>query len=248
MKGLILAAGKGERLNNQPTRINKCMIKINGKPVIAYSLECAAGAGVEEIVVVVGYRAEDIINTIGTAYKNTKIRYVIQWKQEGLVHAIECAREALAGEDFLLILGDEIMINPRDSEMIKEYKKDKNMFGLCGVLWTGNPDQIRKTYTLDLDGDNRIRQLVEKPGKPFNNYQGTGHCVFNNKIFEYMEITPINPQRNQKELPDLIQTVINKGNIVKSFLICDRYVNINAREDIRAAEEATGCSHTPHML
>ncbi len=60
---------------------------------------------IDEIIIVVGYRAEEIINTYGTQYKNKKIKYVIQWERKGLVHAIECAKEAVGGDDFLLLPG-----------------------------------------------------------------------------------------------------------------------------------------------
>ena len=69
-----------------------------------------------------------------------------------------------------------------------------------------------------------------------NNIMGTGNCIFNSEIFSYINQTPINQKRGEKELPDLIQCAIDEGNIVKSFKICDHYVNINAPEEIKKAE------------
>jgi NDP-sugar pyrophosphorylase family protein len=59
-----------------------------GKPLIQYSLENALAAGVEEIVIVVGYRAEDIINHFGISFQGVLMRYVIQSECRGLVNAI----------------------------------------------------------------------------------------------------------------------------------------------------------------
>src|SRR3990170_2940342 len=111
MKALILAGGRGKRLDDLSIQNNKCMTKINGRPAIEYNLDNAVDSGVDEIIIVVGYRAEDIINYLGNKYKNKRLSYVIQWEQRGLVHAIECSKEALAGDDFMLLLGDEIMVN-----------------------------------------------------------------------------------------------------------------------------------------
>ena len=65
MKALILAGGRGKRIKEAHKDKNKCMITINGKPLIEYSLDCVAQTGVSEIVIVVGYKAEEIINTYG---------------------------------------------------------------------------------------------------------------------------------------------------------------------------------------
>ena len=95
LKALILAGGRGKRLENVTSNINKCMLPFNKRPLIQYSLENAVMAKVTEIVIVVGYRAEDIINNIGTHYKNIAIKYVIQKEQKGLVHAIESTCNAI---------------------------------------------------------------------------------------------------------------------------------------------------------
>jgi dTDP-glucose pyrophosphorylase len=235
MKALILAGGRGKRLDELSVERNKCMIPIKGRPVIEFSLSCAVATEVDEIVIVVGYRAEEIINTYGTSYKGKRISYVIQWEQKGLVHAIECAREAIGGDDFLLLLGDEVLVNPRHQAMLDEFHRD-NLFIICGVLTVENKELIKRTYTLIQDDHRIMYRLVEKPRNPFNHFMGTGDCVFSNGIFDYIEVTPIHYERKEKELPDLIQCAIDDGKIVKSFLICDKYSNINLEDDIQVAE------------
>lgn len=235
MKALVLAGGRGKRIDELSAKQNKCMIRINGRPAIEYSLESAASADVEEVILVVGYRAEEIINGYGNRYRDKRLRYVIQTEQKGLVHAIECAREAIDGDDFMLLLGDEILVNGRHQALLNEFRKGE-VFALCGVLSVEDREIIKRTYTLILDGNNNIYRLVEKPRNPLNNYMGTGDCVFKNDIFNYIEYTAVHHQRNEKELPDLIQCAIDDGKVVRSFTICDRYTNINSKEDILAAE------------
>jgi len=235
MKALILAGGRGKRLDDLAVTLNKCMIHVNGRPVIEYNLDYVANTNIEEIVIVVGYGAEEIINHLGIFYKNKKIKYVIQAEQKGLVHAIECARETIAGDDFMLLLGDEVLINPRHNAMIEEYKKSE-VFAICGVLQVYNQESIKRTYAIIQNDDRIIYRLVEKPRTPLNNYQGTGCCIFKNRIYDYIDFTPIHHERKEKELPDLIQCAVDDGMIVKSFIICDKYSNINTKEDIAMAE------------
>jgi dTDP-glucose pyrophosphorylase len=236
MKALILAAGRGKRLKENTDQQNKCMLVLLGKPVIEYTLDIISTIDdIDEIVIVVGYMAEDIVNRYGTSYKGKKIKYVIQSQQKGLVHAIESAKHTINGDDFMLFLGDEIMLNPRHHLMIDEFKKEK-LFSICGVFVEKNKERISKTYAIMQDEQRRIFRMIEKPRKPLNDWMGTGNCIFRNEIFSYIERTPINPSRGEKELPDLIQCAIDEGNIVKSFNICDWYTNINSEEDLGEAE------------
>jgi dTDP-glucose pyrophosphorylase len=235
MKALILAGGRGKRLDDLSANNNKCMIKIRDRHVIEYSLDNAISADVTEIIIVVGYRAEDIINHFGNSYKGKKLKYVIQWEQRGLVHAIERAKDVIGNDDFILLLGDEIMLHPKHKEMVDEFNRS-NPFALCGILHVEDKEMIKRTYTLIQDENNRIHRLIEKPRNPLNNLQGTGDCVFNRNILNYIDITPIHHERNERELPDLIQCAIDDGKIIRSFNICEKYTNINTRDDIRIAE------------
>lgn len=237
MKALILAGGRGNRINEFSENQNKCMIPFMGKPLIEHNLGQVTDKSISEIIIVVGYRAEDIINYYGTSFRNKRIRYVIQHEQKGLVHAIESAKDYLDGEDFCLLLGDEVMINSRQSEMIKIFCNDSKIFGICGILKAEDISQISKSYAIVMDKENKILRLVEKPKKPINEFQGTGHCIFKNQILNYFEKTPIHYERKEKELPDFIQCAIDDGMLIKAFKICDKYINVNSREDLELAEK-----------
>ncbi|MFH1771969.1 MAG: nucleotidyltransferase family protein [Candidatus Omnitrophota bacterium] len=238
MKALILAGGRGKRLGGITDYTNKCMLSIGGKPLIEYSLDCVSNLDIlTEIVIVVGYKADEIINRYGNDYNCKPIRYVIQQEQRGLVHAIECAQEAVGKDDLMLMLGDEFMVNPKHQEMAGVFQKE-DLFGVCGVIEVEDVSLIKKTYSIIQSNENQIYRLIEKPSNPMNNIMGMGNCIFKNEIFSYIPHTPINQKRAEKELPDLIQSAIDEGNKVKSFLLCDKYVNVNVSQEI---EEAKSC-------
>ena len=231
MKALILAGGRGKRMEKHSAESNKCMLAFGGKPLIQHSLDHCVRIAPEEIVIVVGYLAEQIINYYGNSYKGLRIRYAIQIEQCGLVHAIETAAPFLGASDFMLFLADEVLLNPNHLAMIEEYREG-GIFALCGVTVPESPEEVRKTYAVLEDERGRILRLVEKPRRPVNRFQGTGNILLSNGILEYIACTPINQLRKERELPDLIQCAIDDGHIVKSFPVGGRYVNVNLPSDI----------------
>lgn len=232
MKGLVLAGGRGSRLESLTEGKNKCMYELGGRPLIEYSLRNAIRAGVSELVIVVGYKAESIVNRYGNSYQGRPIRYVIQAERKGLVHAIECSKDTLDGSDFMLFLADEVLFEPKHQDMINHFT-NRGIFALCGAVWVEDTSEIRNTYSMIFEErTNRIFRLIEKPRKPPNSLMGTGNCIFKNAIFEYIPHTPINQQRGEKELPDLIQCAIDVGMPVEFFDIGAEYVNINTINDI----------------
>lgn len=232
MKVLMLAAGRGKRLGAVSEGANKCLLEFAGKPLIEYSLEAACKLKqVSEIIMVVGYRSEDILSRYGKRYQGKNIRYVFQGEQLGLVHAIACAAETLAGDDFMLMLGDEFMVNPHHPEFLEAFGRE-NVFALCGVITVADKELIKKTYGVIQGEGGRVIRLIEKPAYPPDHTMGTGNCIFKNKILEYIPHTPINQKRREKELPDLIQCAIDDNHTVRIFPICREYVNVNTPQDL----------------
>lgn len=236
MKALILAGGRGKRMEEHSAESNKCMLLYGGIPLIEHSLNHCACIAPEEIIIVVGYLAEQIINYYGNSYQGLRIRYAIQQEQRGLVHAIETAAPFLGNSDFMLFLADEVLLQPNHPAMIEEFHRG-GVFALCGVTVPESPEEVRKTYAVLEDQRGRILRLVEKPRKPLNQFQGTGNILLSNGILEYIACTPINQLRKERELPDLIQCAIDDGHIVKSFPVGGRYVNVNLPADIEAQME-----------
>lgn len=235
MKALVLAGGRGRRLEARSAERNKCMLEFAGRPLIEYSLDHCASIAPDEIVIVVGYLAEQIINHYGNAYRGIRIRYAIQREQKGLVHAIETAAPFLGQSDFMLFLADEILLEPNHAAMLERYRRG-DVFGLCGVTFPADPRAVTNTYAVLEDQEGRILRLIEKPRRPLNDCQGTGNILFHHGILDYLARTPINQGRNERELPDLIQCAIDDGHIVRSFVVGGRYININTPAQVVEAE------------
>jgi NDP-sugar pyrophosphorylase family protein len=237
LKALILAGGRGKRLGEYTDDFNKAMLEFGEKPLIEYSLINAVNLAVQEIVIVVGYMAEQIINAFGNRYRDIPIKYVIQREPQGLVHAIECSRPTIEQADFILLLADEFFVNPEHITFLRFFRENQ-AFAACGVVNVDDPSRIGKTYSVLAEAQSkRIFRLVEKPKNPMNNLMGTGNILFKNDIFDYIPLTPINQLRQEKELPDLIQCAIDDGKPVLYFPLASTYVNVNTPEDILILKE-----------
>ena len=234
MKAVMLAAGKGNRLKIHGNVTNKCFVKVCNRPLLEYALDFINPSFFTELIIVVGYNAEYVINYIGTSFHGVKVSYIHQEHPRGIVDAIKFAYEAIACEEFLMMLSDEIIIDPRISHMI-EYFNNGDFDGICGVTHE-SAERISVSYSLRTDDKNKILQVQEKPAMPFNSLCGTGLCIANRSLLELVFSTPVNNERNEYELCDWLQLGIDQKLRLQSFVVGSRSFNINTNADIIEAE------------
>lgn len=106
---VIMAAGKGTRLKS---RRPKVLHEIGGRPLVAHVIGAASQfVGPDRIFVVVGHQAERVREAVGA----TGVQFVEQAEQRGTGHAIQCAREAIAGFDDVLVLSGDVPLIRRET-------------------------------------------------------------------------------------------------------------------------------------
>ena len=93
IKAVVLAAGKGTRLRTEGVDLPKVLRQAAGRPLLGYVLEELSFLEKEDVVLVVGYEREKVL----AAYP--EYPHAVQEPQQGTGHAVQCAREALAGFD-----------------------------------------------------------------------------------------------------------------------------------------------------
>ncbi|MGD0939375.1 MAG: bifunctional UDP-N-acetylglucosamine diphosphorylase/glucosamine-1-phosphate N-acetyltransferase GlmU [Terracidiphilus sp.] len=113
---VIMAAGKGTRLKSQRPKV---LHEIGGKPLLAHVIAAASQiAAPADIYVVIGHQAEKV----RAAVASTGVLFVEQTIQLGTGHAIQCAREAIAGyENVLVLSGDVPLIRPETIERLWQF-------------------------------------------------------------------------------------------------------------------------------
>ena len=156
MKAVILAAGEGRRLEPLTDVRPKPMLPVANKPLLEHVLEAVVDAGVEEVVLVIGYKRERIQDHFGDGDDwGIDIEYVVQEKQLGTGHAILQVESAIEGP-FLVLNGDRII----ETEIVRE-GLDAPTTDEMRVVVTRS-DQPSEYGVVQLDGE-RVESITEKP-------------------------------------------------------------------------------------
>ena len=110
-KGVILAAGDGDRLGALTADCPKVLLPVDGKPLIGYSIEALAAAGISEIAIVVGYLADKVQETLGDgSHLGVSLHYVFNSDYlGGNAISINKARDWAQGDPFVLLMGDHLI-------------------------------------------------------------------------------------------------------------------------------------------
>lgn len=223
MKVIIPAAGAGKRLFPHTFTKPKPMVYIAGKPIIGHILDRMIDVHPEEIILVVGYKKEQIISYVDRNYSNIfKIRYVNQNEQLGLGHSIYVAREFIGDSEIMIALGDMIF-KAGYSEFYKQQLTNKGCSGSIGVREVDDPT---KYGIVELDGK-CIKKLEEKPANPNSNLGIAGIYFIKEtaillSILEEM-INKDRRTRGEYQLTDALQEMVNRGFRLKTFPVSSWY-------------------------
>ena len=105
MQAIILAAGMGRRLGELTNDNTKCMLQVNGVRLIHRILDAIYEAGIQRVVLVVGYKAENVKSLIGNEYRGMEIIYVENsvYDKTNNIYSLFLAREYLTADDTLSV-------------------------------------------------------------------------------------------------------------------------------------------------
>ena len=231
MQLILLAAGIGSRLGLDIT--NKCFVTIGNKYLLDYNLEQFLEINLSGIIVVVGHNAQYIIDYIGDNYHGIPVTYVKQEQLLGIAHAIKIASPYIHNT-FIMCLSDELFINNNIKQMYT-YFSSLDIDCLCGVV-NDTVENIQKAYTIDINSNGDILQLIEKPINAFNNLKGTGCCFMKQSMLKMLNTLKPNFTRKEYEMGDWIQLAVDNGLTCKVYPIASANFNLNTQKDIELAE------------
>jgi glucose-1-phosphate thymidylyltransferase len=188
MQAVILAAGEGKRVRPLTRSRPKALIPVANRPIIEYVIDSLLKNGIREIVVVVGYRKEQVTRFLNQL--DVPVEVVVQTKQLGTAHALKCAEAKIHG-DFLLLPGDNY-IDPHsiariagisNAMLVKEHPNPSNF----GVV------MLQEGFVTD---------IVEKPEHAQSLMVSTGIYSLKKEIFSYIQ---------GNDLPEAIAAMIHDG-------------------------------------
>jgi glucose-1-phosphate thymidylyltransferase len=228
-KALILSGGKGTRLRPITHTSAKQLVPIANKPILFYGIEAIRDAGISDIGIVVGDTAPEIQAAVGDGSKfGARVTYIRQEAPLGLAHAVSIARDFIGGERFVMYLGDNLIIDG-----IKDFVRGFEASTCnCQILLAHVPNP-QDFGVAELAGD-RVVRLVEKPSEPKTDLALVGVYLFDETVFA--AVGAIKPsRRNELEITDAIQHLIDSGRAVKSEIITGWWKDTGKLEDILEA-------------
>ncbi len=230
-QGVILAAGHGSRMGPFGEQWPKPIAPICNKPLLAYHLEHLKSLGIQEVLVVIGHLGERIIDCVGdgSAY-GLKITYVEQQKRLGLAHAVG-QLERHIHRPFMLFLGDIFFDVPDLHTMIEEFENHA-CDAVLAVKEESDPEAVKKNFSVYLRGDGTVRRVIEKPRHLENLLKGCGLYLFDLPIFDAIRRTPRTAMRDEYELTDSIQILIDYEHPVRAVRAVEWDMNITFIGDL----------------
>jgi len=203
MKGLILSGGRGTRLRPLTYTSAKQLIPVANRPILFYGIQAIRDSGIREIGIIVGDTQAEIKAAVGDGRRfGVKVTYIHQPEPLGLAHAVLTAEKYLAGDSFVMYLGDNLLksgIKP----LVDEFRK-KKPHAMILLAHVPNPSQFG---VAELKAG-RVKRLTEKPRRPKSDLALVGVYLFDRHVFQAAKA--IKPSgRGELEITDAIQWLVD---------------------------------------
>jgi len=198
MQAVILAAGEGKRVRPLTRSRPKALIPVANRPIIEYVIDALIKNGIRDIIVVVGYRKEQVTRFLNQL--DVPVEVVVQPKQLGTAHALQCAESKIHG-DFLLLPGDNYI----DPHSIARIAGQEN-----AMLVKEHPNP--SNFGVVMMNDGFVTEIVEKPEHAQSLTVSTGIYSLKKEVFSYIR---------GNDLTDAIAAMIGDGIRVRGVVADD---------------------------
>lgn len=236
-KAVILAAGKGTRLQSEQYQLPKVLREANGQPLLHYVLEALNFLPRENTVIVAGYMKEKVMARF------PDYPYAIQAEQNGTGHAVQCAKAELQDFDgtVLVCCGDMPLIKKETYEaLLKTHETSGNP---CTFLTgTSNQDLPYGRILRDEQGD-FLRVIEDKdctPEQKAIRELNAGVYAFDCKeLLSCLELLKNDNAQGEYYLTDVPELMRNRGG--KIGICCvelnEQIIGVNTVEQLREVED-----------
>ena len=231
MKAVVLAAGEGTRLRPLTEDKPKALVEVDGRPILGHCFDRLIELDAEELLVVVGYQKQKIIEFYGDTYEGVPITYCHQREPLGIAHALLTTEEHI-DDDFMMMLGDNIF-DANLADVVSRQQEDRAdaAFLVEEVPW----EEASRYGVCDTNDYGEIVDVVEKPDDPPSNLVMTGFYTFTPAIFHACHL--VQPSdRGEYEVSDAIDLLIKSGRTIDAIRMEGWRIDVGYPEDRDEAE------------
>ena len=227
IKCVVMCGGSGTRLLPLSFRKQKSMLELSNKPVLSLVIDYWSNFS-NDFIFVVKHKKEEVINYIKTLPLN--IEFVEPKELRGIADGLFYAKDSVS-DNFIVVLSDCLCRG--------KFFFPRQMRQGVGVWKTNDLNHIRNSYSIETNGK-FLKKVIEKPKIIFNDLCGMGFYFLNKKVFDYIEKTPPSKLRNEVEITDVIQNMIDAQEKISPVFFEGDYLNINRQIDLKKAKQIFG--------
>lgn len=219
MKTVILAGGKGRRLQPYTMVFPKPLMPIADVPILEVVIRQLAHYGLTDITIAVNHLAELIMAFFGNGEKfGVNIEYSIEDKPLGTAGPLSLIDSLRDYDDILILNGD--LLTTLNFKKMREFHEQGDQCFTIGAYEKKIPIDLG---VLEIDDSGRIRQFVEKPVMTKSISMGIN--MFRSRLLDLI------PKNEFFDLPDLIKLAIKQDEIVKGFVFDGKWLDIGQPQD-----------------
>ncbi len=224
MKTFLLAAGVGSRLRPITDKIPKCLVPINGYPLLYYWLKLFERFGIDEVLINLHHLSDLVIQYLKQSPINLNIHTVYEQELLGSAGTIRCNFDFVYREDAFLICYADNLTNMNLEQMIDFHRRRRPILTL-GLFHTNYPHECG---IAEIDQDNTVVNFIEKPQKPKSNLAGAGIYIASHEILNYL------PEYFPSDFGyDVLPRLIGK---MKGYFINEYFMDIGTIDNYERAQ------------
>jgi dTDP-glucose pyrophosphorylase len=230
---VVLAAGRGTRLQEVTRDLPKPLLPLHGKPLVEHVLDGLRAAGFGRFLLVVGYRHELFYARFAG---DRSIHFALQDPVDGTGSAARLAEPFTGDAPFLLMFGD-ILASPEDIRAVWErLRGDGEAAAVIGVKEVDDPWQGAAVY----ETGGVVTEIIEKPpiGTSATQWNSAGIFAFRPAVFDALKRITKSP-RGEYELTSALQLLLRDGRRVLAQPLERPWRDVGRPEDVAAALELT---------
>ena len=183
MKALLLSAGYGTRLRPLTERIPKCLVEVNGKPLLAYWLELLVSAGIKDILINTHYLNEIVEEYLKNSEFKEYVTITYEEKLLGTAGTLLKNSAFFTDESVMLIHADNLSrFNMND--FINAFTKRPVNVEIS--MMTFQTDSPKTCGILDVDDDGIVHEMYEKVDNPKSNLANGAVYILSNSVIEFI--------------------------------------------------------------
>lgn len=240
MQVIILAAGMGKRLGELTRNNTKCMIRVNGTTLIERVLNQFSRLDLQKVILVIGYKGEELRRFIGDSYKGLPIEYIINpiYDKTNNIYSLSLAKEQLQQDDTLLIESDLIF----EDRVLDKILSDS----YPNIALVAKYESWMDGTVVMLDNDNNILNFVTKKAFNFDHkdsYYKTVNIYKFSKEFSTTHYVPfleayINALGNNEYYEQVLRVIalLDKPDLKALPLSGEKWYEIDDMQDLNNAE------------